>query len=213
MMETLEQKITKIKAEHDEKVKSEIACAEIQIKLFEATGLPFSVVHYNKSKNDFGAYVENSGYKGKVFERKEIEKYMRSIVKALDLKPVNDRFGFASKEEIPMTLNVRVTIDNNVNELCFYHPTTAEIRFKFEGITIAFKSSVHEIFSVDNLYTEQAVHPDDRHKTKKRRTKTYYSLRGFKTVGYYGGSAVTGCVQESRNDEFLEVLYNGYPTE
>lgn len=208
-METLEQKIAKIKAEHDEKVKSEIACAEIQIKLFEATGLPFSVVHYNKSKNDFGAYVENSGYKGKVFERKEIEKYMRAIVKALDLKPVNDRFGFAAKEEIPMTLNARVTIDNNVNDLCFHHATTAEIRFKFEGITIAFKAPVRDMFSAENLYTERVVHPDDKHKNKNQRRKIYYSLRGFKTVRYYGGSAVTGCVQESRNDEFLELLFKG----
>lgn len=210
-METLEQKITKIKAEHDEKVKSEIACAEIQIKLLEATGLPFSVVHYNKSKNDFGAYVENSGYKGKVFERKEIEKYMRAIVKSLDLKPVNDRFGFAGKEEIPMTLNARVTIDNNVSSLCFNHPTTAEIRFKFEGITIAFKAPLHEMFAVDNLHTKQVVHPDDKHKKKNQRRKIYYSLRGFKTVCYYGGDAVTGCVQENQNEEFLEVLYNGYP--
>lgn len=208
---TVSEKIAELKAKQELEFKSQTMVFEIEEKLLKSTGLDFMVVCYNKEKcNDFGAFIENGRYNGNKFDRTKINSYLNSIVKEMDLKPVNDSFGFAGKDNIDLATNCRVSIDNNISDLCFYHPTIAKIGFKFDGLSIEFKEPVQTAFSGNHLGTETKIHPDDTHKNKDQRRKTYFYLKGFDMQRYYGGISVTSTTDNDKVSEFLDVVFNGY---
>lgn len=203
-MKTLTEQLTDLRSEQAIKLAKKERELTLQVQMYELTGLKFNVViHDWKATESISIFIENSKF-GIKFDRFKIKEYYDKICTVF--APVNVPIPTANKS-FENFAPVRIDIDNNFNETCFYHETLANVKFSFAGgIEISFKFPVIGGFSKDVLIeTFQELKPHNK-TVSGRMGKKLYGISGFDRINFAASHYTTYC-SEGHKDE-VQYLMN-----
>ncbi len=178
----------------------------IKDKLKKLTGLNFMVLIHSGKNESTSIWVENSKY-GKTFERNEIKKYSDSICTLFT--PTNKPLTFATSKEIENFAPVKISIENSISELCYYHDQTVSLQFTFDGnINLTFKDVVFNMFNEDIVHTNYIdLKPGRKNPMTKKAYSLQYNICG--KVNMYGDNFYHYCKSAEELPQFMNIVFTG----